>query len=141
MLALALLDETCSRKAFNSWNDSHLSAPGFHFPRSHNGFGVVVASLDDYVWPYVDDQPKRGWIIENDDRVYRGECSEHTGTRRFIHDWAVRPFEIGYGAVAIDGNDEPVSKLARLFDHTDVPDVQEIESTIGEHNALTVLLP
>ena len=102
---------------------------------------VVVAAFDKNIRTRSDDHFQGRGLVEDDHRIDRSQRSQHPGAFALADDGPARPLQSAYGCIAVDGDDKPVTKPASLLEQRDVADVQQIETSIGENNALVIGLP
>ena len=51
------------------------------------------------------------------------------------------PLSAAHGSIAVDGHNEAVAEAARLLEHRDVADVQQVEAAVGKNDALAIRFP
>ena len=83
-------------------------------------------------------QAVRGVLLEDDDVIDRSQSPEDLGALGGGHERTPAAFEPTHGRVPVQSDEEDVTEPARGFQIADMPDVEQIEAAIGQHDALAV---
>jgi hypothetical protein len=108
-----------------------------HHRRLRQAVDRVVAALDVDVGADQVDQPHRGVLLEHHDVVDRAQRRQHRRAVPGRVDRAVGPLEAPYGLVGVEPDDQDVTERARLAQVLHMTTVDDVEATVGEHDAPT----
>src|SRR5215831_1969201 len=75
-------------------------------------------------------------FIEDDNIIHTSECRDKLDALMFIENGPARIFDQAHGMVAVDGNDEYVTKSPRAFEVAQMTDMQNIEASVRKHHFL-----
>ena len=81
----------------------------------------------------------RSLFVENDHGIDRSDRRYHFGSFGFRDNRAPLALDGPHRPVGVDGNDERIAVPARVLQISDMTRVQDVEHTVGEHNALAAL--
>ena len=111
-------------------------APGADLLGADDGFFVVIAAFDDHVWAQSLDDAQGSGLAKDHNCVDGRQRGKNASAFAFADNRAGRSLECANGSVAVDGDDEAVAFAARIFEESDVADMQQIETPVCEDNAL-----
>jgi len=111
---------------------------GFDFFAANDLVAGPVTTFDKDIGKKSGDDRARSRFVEDEDRLDAFEAGEDFGALELRDDWAAGSFEGANAAVAVDADDEEITKGAGGFKTADVPGMKKIEATIGEDNFAAV---
>jgi hypothetical protein len=111
---------------------------GFDFFAANDLVAGPVTTFDKDIWKKSGDDRARSRFVEDEDRLDAFEAGEDFGALELGDDWAAGSFEGANAAVAVDADDEEITKGAGGFKTADVPGMKKIEAAIGEDNFAAV---
>ena len=106
-----------------------------------NVLGGVIGALGLDVGMNFADDGADVKLGEDDDSVDIGKGGENLRAFFRGHQWTALSFQRTYGFIRIDGNDEAAAEFLGGVKIAHVADVQQIEASIGQRNALTGRAP
>lgn len=102
---------------------------------------AVIAAFDKNIRRKHRDQCFRGVFVEDGHEVHASECGHYPRAGILVIEWPVCAFEPPGGCIRIDRDDELIAQCFCLFKVIDMSPVEDIETTIGEHNRQPVTSP
>jgi hypothetical protein len=129
-------DESGRRESPDKWENANL---GTH-AREHGaltrkqGFGTIITAFDINIRSH-DGQESMGTDLrEDDDGIHAGERGDDGGTLSLRDQWTSRTFEFSDGVVAVQSDDEEITKPAGTLQIAYVAEVKQIETAVrGDH--------
>jgi len=100
-----------------------------------NRVGSVVGAFGVDVGAKRFEKRPDGEIVEEENEIHRGKCSNQLGACSSRKNGAARAFEGANAGIGVDGDDEEITLAAGAFEIADVADVKEVEAAVGEHDA------
>ncbi len=100
-----------------------------------------VAAFDQHVGQKGFDEVQRSVVIEEDDGIHYFEGGQGVGARLLVIDGAVWPLEAVHRGAAVQAYHQAVAQVARLREVVDMAVVQQVEATVGKHDALSLTAP
>jgi len=138
----AAAPEVAGRIARHERHPHDAPAPRFYLGGAHDVVSSVVSALDQHVGPQRGDEGPRGVGVEQHDAVDAAERREQAGAVRARHDGAVPALpEPAHGGVAVHADHERRALGTRGLQQAHVPDVQQVEHAVGEHDGAALALP
>ena len=122
----------------NEGDRKDAAAGGLDFFPAHDLISGPVAALHQHIGEQPRDNFPRRDLIENDNRIHALERGENLCPLARRQDRPTLPFQLAHACVTIQADDQGVTKLASLFENTDVARMQQIEAAIGENDAAAV---
>jgi len=126
---------------FRIANDHDLASTGHNFVVLRDALGGVIRTLGVKVGPDFPDDCAHVFFRKNKYRVDICERGENFCPLVGGHQWAAFAFQCTDGVVAVDGNHKLSAQLARRVKVANVADVEQIEASIGERDAMSGAAP
>jgi len=132
-------NETARREAFDEREDANPAAEvGQHRALTRiQRVRPVIAALDVHVGPHNGQEPVGAFLREDDDGIDARQRGQHGGTLALGDERAPRALEFAHGAVSVEADDEQIAKSPGALQIADVPEVDQVETSIGGHDAAT----
>ena len=107
-----------------------------HELRANDVSLAVLATFDENVRSHELDHFRGGILWKNRHEIHttKGEENLRAFVGRIYR--AIGAFQPPNGIVVIDGDDETVAMRRRLLDQLDVPGMQQVEASVGEHDSV-----
>ena len=122
-------------------DDGDSAAAGFDFIAFGDALRGVVRALGVKIGANLTNDGPHVSLGKNDHRIDIRKGGENLGALIGRHHGPSGSFERADRIVAIYGDDKPAPELPRRMQVSNVPDMQDIEATIGERDALTRATP
>jgi len=103
-------------------------------------FGGVIGAFRVDVWAKVFEERFDVRLGEEENEIDIAEGGNELRTSVLVEDGAAGTFEAADAGISIDGDDKDVALLFCSGEITDVADVQSVEATVGEDDALALAL-
>lgn len=117
------------------------AARGLHDLIANYLLAGVVAALYQHARLDPGDQVDRRVLLEDDDEIDGFQRRQHLGARTLVLDRAIGALQPPHRGVAVEAHDQPIAGCARRRQHLDVAGMQDIETAIGEADALSLPAP
>ena len=105
------------------------------------GVGGVVSSFGVNVGANFADQGPHVALRENDDCVHVSQCRENFRAFLGEHERTALSFQCTHGFIGVDSDDQASAKLLGCMQVANVADVQHIENTVGQRDAIASAPP
>ena len=122
-------------------HDDDAASAGFDFVALGDAFGGVVGALGVKIGTDFADDGADVVLREDDHGIDIGEGGENFGALGFRHDRAAFAFQCADRSVGVDGNNELASKCAGSVEIANVADVEDVETAVGEGDAISGVAP
>jgi len=123
-------------------HDSYANAKSGGDGAFGNGLRSVVGTFGVNVGTHLFQQHFDAGFGKEHDIVHAAERRHELRARIFIENWPARPLQFAHAGIGVQANDQDIAFAPRAIEIADVPDVQRIETAVGENDppALALVL-
>ena len=126
---------------FGVADDHDTASAGFNFVAFGNILSRVIGSLGVKIGMNFTNDGAHVFFREHDDGVHVCQGRKNFGAFPGGHDGASFAFQRAHGRIGVHRNDQLTSEFASGMDVAYVTDVQDVEATIGERDAIAGVAP
>ncbi len=134
MLLANFLHEICGGISRREWNGNHAAAGGFDFFASGDLLERPVRALHQNIRKHARNQFARSRLIKNRHVIDGSKRGQNFGAILLRHERTFGALVAANAAIAIDGHDQQIAQRARLRQAPHMARMQQIETSVGEHN-------
>jgi hypothetical protein len=106
------------------------------FALRHRVFSIVGAFGVNCRPKYIEHAPDIR-LVEHYDMIHASKRGDKSCAFGFVENGAVQTFDCADRPVTVDRHDESIAELSGTFEVSHMPDMQDIEASVGENDGLS----